>query len=209
MTKLCKNMEILVDKPSELCDNPNYIHCLPERTEEMAVVYFILRCSLMFCLAGAGLWDLWARRVPNRWLTFWFVIGFGCFALSSWLAVAGYLVRCAVTVSVFFLFFLCRMMGAGDIKCMALICGYLGFASGVFVIITGMVVGACWSLTKLLYHRQLWERFGFLSAYFRRIFQEKRWIAYYVPGRDGREVTLPLVFCLFWGFCVFLLVYPC
>lgn len=175
----------------------------------MVIVYLLLRCSLMFCLAGAGLWDLWARRVPNWWLAFWFALGFGCFALSSWLAAAGYLVRCAAAVGIFFLFFLCRMMGAGDIKCMALICGYLGFASGAFVIAAGMAVGACWSLVKLFCRKQFRERFGCLAAYFRRMIQEKRCIAYYVPGRDGREVTLPLVFCMFWGFCMFLLVYPC
>lgn len=167
-----------------------------------------LRCGLIFCLAGAGLWDLWNRRIPNWWLTFWFALGLGYLLNSGWLAAAGYLARNAATVGLFFLFFLCRMMGAGDIKCMALICGYLGVASGFFVIGTGMVFGACWSLGKLLCQKQFRERFGGLAVYIRRMFQEKRLIAYYVPERDGKEVTLPLVFCLFWGLCVFLVIHP-
>lgn len=167
-----------------------------------------LRCGLIFCLAGAGLWDLWNRRIPNWWLTFWFALGLGYLLNSGWLAAAGYLARNAATVGILFLFFLCRMMGAGDIKCMALICGYLGVASGFLVIGTGMAFGACWSLGKLLWKKQFRERFGGLAVYFRQIIQEKRLIAYYVPERDGKEVTLPLVFCLFWGFCAFLVMHP-
>ena len=164
----------------------------------------LLRCSLIFCLAGAGLWDLWIRRIPNWWLTFWFALGLGYLMNSSWLAAA----RNAVAVGILFLFFLCRMMGAGDIKCMALICGYLGFASGFFVIGTGMAVGACWSLGKLFYRKQFRDRLGLLTAYIRRTIQEKRLIVYDVSEEDKREVTVPLVFCLFWGLCGFLLIYP-
>lgn len=80
--------------------------------------------------------------------------------------------------------FLCRMMGAGDIKCMALICGYLGFASGFFVIGTGMAVGACWSLGKLFYRKQFRDRLGLLTAYIRRTIQEKRLIVYDVSEED-------------------------
>ena len=168
----------------------------------------LLRCSLILCLAGAGLWDLWIRRIPNWWLTFWFALGLGYLMNSSWLAAAGYLARNAAAVGILFLFFLCRMMGAGDIKCMALICGYLGFASGFFVIGTGMAVGACWSLGKLFYRKQFRDRLGLLTAYIRRTIQEKRLIVYDVSEEDKREVTVPLVFCLFWGLCGFLLIYP-
>ncbi len=164
-------------------------------------------CSLIICLAAAGLWDIKARRIPNPWIYFWYFFGFGVYACSGWLAVLGYLVRSAAAVSLLFLLFLFRMMGAGDVKCMALICGYLGIPDGLWVIASGMGIGALWSLWKLL-HGLAGERIGYLYAYFRQVFQEKRIIAYYIPERDGRKVTLPLVFCLFLGLiCVFLLRY--
>ena len=90
-----------------------------------------LVCGMVVCFAAAGLWDLLAGRIPNRWLAFWYTAGFVYFACSSWLAAAGYLVRSAATVGLFFLLFLCRMMGAADIKCMALLCAYLGFGAGL------------------------------------------------------------------------------
>lgn len=162
----------------------------------------LLKCSLLICLAAAGLWDLWAGRIPNRWLMFWYIIGFGVFVRSSWLAAAGYLVRSVAAVGLLFLFFLCRMIGAGDIKCMALICGYLGFSSGLRVIGAGMLMGAGWSLGRLLGRGLLRERIRYLTAYVGRVFHEKRIIAYYVPERDGRDMALPLGFCLFLGLVV-------
>ncbi|MDO5415847.1 MAG: A24 family peptidase [Lachnospiraceae bacterium] len=163
----------------------------------------LLICSLVICLAAAGLWDFQAGRIPNRWLAFWYAAGAGYFVCSGWLAAAGYLVRCAAAAGLFFLFFLCRMIGAGDIKCMALICGYLGFASGFRVIGIGMIIGAVWSFAKLIHGNLFWERMSRLTAYVRQVFHEKKLIRYYVPERDGREVTLPLAFCLFWGLAVF------
>lgn len=162
----------------------------------------LLRCSLLICLAAAGLWDLQAGRIPNRWLMFWYIIGFGLFVRSSWLAAAGYLVRSVAAVGLLFLFFLCRMIGAADIKCMALICGYLGFSSGVRVIGAGMLMGAVWSLGRLLAAGLLWERIRYLTAYVGRVFHEKRIIAYYIPERDGKAAALPLAFFLFLGLAI-------
>ena len=65
-----------------------------------------LVCGMVVCFAAAGLWDLLAGRIPNRWLAFWYTAGFVYFACSSWLAAAGYLVRSAATVGLFFLLFL-------------------------------------------------------------------------------------------------------
>lgn len=190
-----------IDKFWKLCNTYINIQHLRKGRVDMGLMNLLLHCSLAVCLAGAGLWDLRTRRVPNTWFAVWFVSGFGVMVSSGWLTAAGYLVRSAATVGGLFLFFLCRMMGAADIKCMALICAYLGFASGGMIIGSGMVFGACWSLGKLLYRKRLRERFGCLTAWFGRVVQEKRVIAYYVPKRDKKGATVPLVFCLFVGYC--------
>lgn len=176
--------------------------------EMLETGYLVSDCALLYgsltiCLAAAGLWDKRSRRIPNWWITFWYAAGFFYFVRSGWLAAAGYLVRTAGAVGFLFLFFLCRMAGAGDLKCMALICGYLGFSSGVRVIGLGMVTGALMSLFKLRKKGVFQQRIRYLAAYFRQVFQEKKIIAYYVPERDGREVTIPFVSCLFFGLVIF------
>lgn len=162
----------------------------------------LMMVCLSVYLAGAGFWDLKKGKVPNRWLLFWFAAGF---TVSAWRGGTDwfpYLIRCGVVIGIFFPFFLFRMMGAGDIKSMALICGYLGFLSGSRVIVTGLVIGAAWSLARLVKKKILWERFLYMVFYFRRIYQEKKIFAYYVKDQDGKEVTIPFVFCLAAGLAV-------
>lgn len=160
---------------------------------------------LFICLAAAGLWDVRDGRIPNRWIGFWYILGFGVSAFSGWLAAAGYLIRTAAAAGIFFLFFLCRMMGAGDIKCMALICGYLGLPSGIKVIGLGMAFGAVWSFARLAVKGLARPRMEYLSAYIGQIIREKKIIPYYVPERDGKDVVLPLAACLFFGYGLYLL----
>jgi len=98
------------------------------------------------------------------------------------------------------------MIGAGDIKCIALICGYLKLPYAIRIIGMGMAVGAVWSFLKLVQKKLVRKRLRYLLAYIRQVFHEKRIIEYYVPERDGKEVTLPLAFCFFLGFGLYLLL---
>lgn len=83
------------------------------------------------------------------------------------------------TCAVLYIFFLCRMLGAGDIKLMAVCVGVLGVRDGVFVIFCGL-------LTALA--RELWTV---------KIWRDGYW------GFRGRKVKLAPY--LFAGYCVWLL----
>ena len=80
--------------------------------------YFIV-VAFACALAGAT-WDVRTRRIPN-WLTYGgFLAGLvlrACF--GGWRAVSYGLVAGLVAGGIFFLFFLVRAMGAGDVKLMA------------------------------------------------------------------------------------------
>ena len=57
----------------------------------------------------------------------------------SWIwNILGFLGRVIGTCAVFYGFFLCRMLGAGDIKLMAVCVGILGIWNGVCLIFSGM-----------------------------------------------------------------------
>ena len=118
----------------------------------------VLRGGLLLCLAGAGIWDLRSRRVPNRWVAFWYGAGLCISACGGVAAAGGYLGRSLVVTAVFFPLFLCRMLGAGDIKSMALICGYLGFSSGIRAIGAGLALASVWAILWLIWDGSVGRR---------------------------------------------------
>ncbi len=147
-------------------------------------------------LSGAAAWDMFTHKIPNKWLLFWIFPAMirGPENGVIFLAYAG--AGAAVT---FFLFYF-RMIGAGDCKLMALICGYLGIRQGCLVIAAGFVIGAVWSLEKLVFEKQLMERRAYLAAWFRQIIYTGKKAPYYQPQKAGYKATVPLAACMLGGF---------
>jgi prepilin peptidase CpaA len=114
--------------------------------------------------------------------------------------------RIILTVAVLFPLFRMRMMGAGDIKMMAVMVGCLGFGDGARAIGFGFLIGAILALVKMLVQKNLHKRLVILVAYFRRLFLTKEIVPYYVAQRDGNEAVIPFTLCLFAGYLLLLLV---
>lgn len=169
----------------------------------------------MLFLLGGAVFDLRSHRIPNWWIACCILAGLG---LEWWLLPAGegmreawwpallFFLRLLAVSVLFFPLFRLRMIGAGDIKLMALMCGCLGMIQGGLSIIYGFVLGAALSLIKLLVQGSFMVRFMYLSAYIRRIIHTKEIVEYYNPARDGYESTIPLGLCLFLGTLIYLLL---
>lgn len=163
-------------------------------------------------LAGGAAYDLRDHRIPNWWLLGSGGIGLGLLwwlnagdGGSLWQIPVWFLIRVVVATAVFFPLFYVRMMGAGDIKLMALICGFLGFLNGSLAIFYGFLIGAAMSLIKLLVQRSLFQRLHYLYVYIRRLILTKEVTAYHDPARDGYAHTIPFGLCLFLGTLIYLL----
>ena len=61
--------------------------------------------------------------------------------------------------------------------------------------IAGLLLGAVLSLLKMLQDGSAWERFLYLSAYIRQVFNDKKVEKYYVLSRDGTGCVIPLGAC--------------
>lgn len=120
--------------------------------------------------------------------------------MKSW----GFLIPAMAIIAMFFPLFLCRMMGAGDIKAMALLIGYLGPSLGSQALFVGFLTGGLLSLFKLLYRKELIKRLIYFQAYIRRFLYTRKITAYYNPDRDGYGITIPFTLCLFTGMCIVL-----
>lgn len=117
-----------------------------------------------------------------------------------------FLLRIVLVIALFFVLFLFRMIGAGDIKMAALICGYMGLQTGAMAIFSGFLIGAVWSLIKMIGNGIFIYRFSCLLTYIRYVFQTGKITAYYHPERDGYDMVIPFGFCLFLGTLITLAV---
>ncbi len=165
------------------------------------IVKFVV---LFFILAAGSYFDVREHRIPNRLVLFG--VAGGAF-LSGWEAgnqavlwgAMFFLSRFFVVTALFFLLFLFRMIGAGDIKIIALIFGYLGYGNGFAAVAVGFIIGAFWSLVLMTVKGFTFQRFSYFLAYVRSLIQTKKITAYYSSARDGYNAVIPLGFCMFLG----------
>lgn len=166
--------------------------------------------AMLVILAGSAVCDVRDHRIPNRWLAGGVLLGL---LIQLWLGIGQeeqiwrrllwYVLRILAVAAVWAPVFHVRMMGAGDIKQMALICGILGLYDGSISILYGFLTGAVMALVKLLVQRSLAQRLSYLFAYIKRIILTKEVVAYHIPARDGYGSTIPFGLCLFIGTLVY------
>lgn len=122
---------------------------------------------------------------------------------SGWtaalLATVGFWMRLMLTGALGFPFFLLRMTGAGDVKLMAVIAAAMGGRRGAVAIGVGLCLGAVLALVRMLRYGSTCQRFLYLFAYIRDVFQSKRPEPYYLLERDGTGCVIPLGACLWMG----------
>jgi prepilin peptidase CpaA len=104
------------------------------------------------------------------------VLDFWCFKISNRLIAAGYLLAFAIRLAqggvqgvltvlwnisfpviILYLFYRMRAIGAGDVKLFSMIGGFMNFHEVVWCIVVSFVIGAVFSLAKLLYYHNLLE----------------------------------------------------
>lgn len=168
------------------------------------------RIVLLFAvLAGSACCDMKEHRIPNWWMLAAFSCGLALAVLDApegrWGPTAvGYVLRVSVCMALLFPLFVLRMIGAGDIKLMAVMVGYMGMKEGLRIIAYGCFAGAVLALVKLLAQKNLRRRLNYLLAYFWRLFHTKEIVPYYRADRDGYGIVLPLAVCLLAGYAWYL-----
>lgn len=115
---------------------------------------------------------------------------------------AGLAARVIGTCAVFYTLFLCRMLGAGDIKLMALCTGLLGMGPGLLVIFTGLFLAALRAAGMIWQQGSLWMRMERIGTFIIRSGREGKFLEY--PGREDKRNILRLGPWLFLGYCIWL-----
>jgi len=154
--------------------------------------------ALYAMMAYCALMDIRYYRIPNRALA---AVAAAGLAVSAGAAegIIVFMMRLVLAAAAGFPFFLLRMVGAGDIKFMALVAGCFGLERGFWSVVIGLCLGAVLALGKMLREGSVCQRFLYLTAYIRRLIQRKEIEAYYCPERDGYKCVIPLGACFFAG----------
>ena len=114
---------------------------------------------LLLVLAAGAYYDVREHRIPNWWVAISMVCGILLAMVESgvppetavYLKEGGlFLARMLAVTALFFPLFFFRMIGAGDVKLAALICGYSGLTAGAVAIGLGFLIGAFWSFLKMM-----------------------------------------------------------
>ena len=115
---------------------------------------------------------------------------------------AGLAAQVSNTCAEIYTLFLCRMLGAGDIKLMALCTGLLGMGPGLLVIFTGLFLAALRAAGMIWQQGSLWMRMERIGTFIIRSGREGKLLEY--PGREDKRNILRLGPWLFLGYCIWL-----
>lgn len=114
--------------------------------------------GLILTAMGAGLgWQLWAN---------------GLRGLYSFMGGA------AVPILLLGILFYFRMMGAGDIKLLAAMGGFLGPGRGLLCVVWSLLAGAVYAWGVLTYRQNLKERLLYFCTYMWNYLQTRKWEPY-------------------------------
>ena len=88
------------------------------------------------------------------------------------------------------------MIGAGDIKLLAAIGGFLGISDLFHCLIRALVFGGILSLFLMIYRKNMIRRFQYLAAYLSSYIQRKEWQPYRQEGKEDGEFPLSVPIAL-------------
>ena len=114
---------------------------------------------LMLVVAIAAIYDLRFRRIPN-WLTYsGIVAGFGLnLLLSAFQGARISLEGCGLAFGLYFVLYVLRAMGAGDVKLMAAVGAFMGPWNWIVIFIMSALIGGSVALLLLLARGKLMEK---------------------------------------------------
>ncbi len=149
-------------------------------------------------LTVAVISDYRSDKIPN-WLI---IAGLGCGAVwrillcgDLWYQV---LLGIGCPVIIFYLLFLMRALGAGDIKLFSVVGCFWPFQDLLSCILLSFVAGAVISISKLLIHGQLFESLSCFYLYVRKVYQTKKIEKY--PGRNVKQRQMHFSIAIYLGF---------
>lgn len=125
---------------------------------------------LCVLLMTAGGFDYWKRKIPNGLIALMLLTGvlFRFRRDGTW-GIPYYLGGMLTAMALLYFFFKIGTLGAGDVKLLGVISGYLPFKKIFLFSFVSLLIAAIISLLKMLMNKNIRERLGVFIGYLREI----------------------------------------
>lgn len=140
--------------------------------------------------------DLNRQKIDNRWIALGWLGGFSYQFVRDGLKGAGiFFLGSIVPILLLYLLFWFRMLGAGDIKLLSVLGGFMGPMSILICIGYSLVFGAVLSLAVLILCGNFLSRLRYFTGYLKRITVTKQVVPYMVRGKRMENIhfTVPVL----------------
>ncbi len=118
---------------------------------------------------------------------------------AAW-AMAG----CLLLFILLFPLYCLSMLGAGDVKLLMAAGSFTGPVGGLFSLSAAVFIGAVFSITLMIKHRNFFQRLSFLWSYLTQIISGHCVKPYYDLKNPGRRETIHFSLCIGLAVCLYL-----
>lgn len=130
---------------------------------------------VIIIIALATIFDIAIYKVPN----YIFIVGWGVALIHSFIrygpeGVLYWAAGCVVPVVALSILFILKAIGGADVKAFSVIGGFVFYKGVIKIIIISFIIGAIFSLAKMIIHKNLLVRFRYFLSYFKNIFLYKK-----------------------------------
>ncbi len=157
--------------------------------------------AMVFLCTAAVLTDLSFGKIPNGITAAGLAMGFSYQAADkAWLGIPLYLGGALLPVVLLGILYYFRMIGAGDIKLLCAIGGFLGPADCFSCLTAAVLFGGVMALTVMLAKGNVWKRWLYFTEYVGEYSRTGRWRSY-LEGteKDARFCfSVPVLLSVLW-----------
>lgn len=138
--------------------------------------------------------DFITGKVSNKLIVVGLLLSFFLFSLSTdRKEILDYLIGIAIPMLMLMPLFIIRGIGAGDIKLLAVIGGFIGGKGVFYCIIASFVIGAVISLGKILINKQFFVSFRNIFHYLSDVFIVRQFNQFEHNKKNTIHFTLPIL----------------
>ncbi len=155
-----------------------------------------MKCIIVLLSVVAVCMDVFRQKVDNQFIVFGWILGLGyqigAFGLAG---VASFFLGAGLAILLLYPLFYFRMLGAGDVKLLSVLGGFIGPLSIIKCILVSFLFGAVISVAVMLICGNLVSRLKYFTNYVNRLIVTKKVVPYYLPGKRMENIhfTVPIL----------------